>query len=320
MATDMNIDDGYFVSTGESVIIPCRSNFDYFEIMNYTPMATTATPGRIVRASWQRGFAADYALTSTKTNATNAINETIATSGGFTLVNTSIPVANAAVAYGGATNGSPVVVSTGSTAGLVAGDIVRMYNPLNYQLAGMDFTIGTIVTNTSFRLPYMDLPGDAAPGAGTYRKVGDVGLYKPRKRFITEITLGNTTLVQMSVQNAYFVGEKVNLLVPVEYGTIELNNLRGTILSIDDTTNEIELDINSSGFSAFTFPRATDVPFTFAQVIPNGEIPILISSATANDSVLGIKLGSAVCGVEGDEIYWKGHKAFRYSTSIPLTS
>jgi len=319
MPTDMNIDDGYFTSTGESVIIPCRSDYDYFEIMNYTAMATTATPGRVVRASVQRGFTADYALTTTKTNATNAVNETIATSGGFTLVNTSVPVANAAVAYTAATDAAPVVVSA-TTTGLVNGDIVRMYNPLNYQLAGMDFTIDNISAGVSFELVYMDSPGDAAPGAGTYRKVGDVGLYRPRKRFITKITLGNTTLVQMSVTNAYVVGEKVNLLVPVEYGTIELNNKRGTILSIDTATNEIELDIDSSGYSAFTFPAASDVPFTFAQVIPNGEIPTIISSATYNDSVLGIKLGSAVCGVEGDRIYWKGHKAFRYSVEIPLTS
>ena len=69
--------------------------------------------------------------------------------------------------------------------------------------------------------------------------------------------------------------------------------------------------------SAFTFPRASSVPFTFAQAIPSGEVATLVNSATANQAVLGIKVGTAVDGALNDVMYWRAFKAFRYSTSIP---
>ena len=108
-----------------------------------------------------------------------------------------------------------------------------MLNPLAYQLAGMDFSVGTIVANTSFALAYTGVaPGDAAPGAGTYRIISNDPIYYPRRRFITNIIPGVTTQVQLSVTSGFNVGEKIQLLVPVIWGTKELNGRVGQVLSL----------------------------------------------------------------------------------------
>jgi hypothetical protein len=181
----------------------------------------------------------------------------------------------------------------------------------------MDFTIDTIVANTSFNLAYMGAPGDAAPGAGTYRRIAYNAMYAPRRRLITNVTQATSAVVTLSVTHGYVVGEKIQFVLPVIYGMKELNGLVGEITAINTTTNTITVNIDTSAFTAFTFPRASSVPFTFAQTVPSGEIPTLISSATANKAVLGIQLGSAVVGSASDVMYWRAYKAFRYSTSIP---
>ena len=274
--------------------------------------------GNIVESSWQRGFPDGSALVKEKTTVSDVISETIILANGYTLVDTSKQIFGPAIAYSGITNVIDPVVATANTSGLIANStVVRLFNPLAYQLSGMDFTVGTLVANTSFALAYAGMaPGDAAPGAGTWEVITYDPIYYPRRRFITNIILGNTTQVQMSVTSGYNVGEKVSFIVPKVYGTIEMNGLRGTILSIDLSTNTITLDINSSGFTAFTFPRASSVPFTQAQVIPQGEIPTLSNSATQNKAVLGILVGTAVCGTIGRVMYWRATKAFRYSTSL----
>ena len=280
--------------------------------------SSSAGSGNIVESAWQRGFPAGAALVEEKTTSSDVISETIITANGYTLVDTSKQIFGPAIAYSGITNVIDPVVASANTTGLIAGStVVRLFNPLAYQLAGMDFTVGTIVANTSFTLDYMGVaPGDAAPGAGTWEVITYDPIYYPRRRFITNIILGTTTQVQMSVTSGYNVGEIVSFVVPKEFGTIEMNGLRGQILSINASTNTVTLNIDSSAFTAFAFPRASNVPFTFAQVIPQGEIPTLSNSATQNKAVLGILVGTAVCGNLNDVMYWRATKAFRYSTSL----
>lgn len=318
MATDEIFDAGYFTSTGSAVQIPLRSSYSYFEVLNYTQMATTQNPGRVVRSSWQLGFAPGYALTGTKTNSTSAMNETIATSGGFTLVNTSVNTLGPLVTSTGISNASPPVVSVASTAGIIAGDVYRVTNSTGaLNLSGMDFTIDSVVTDTSFTLAYMVAAG-AATAASLYR-VPYNPIYYPTKRLITKVTTGTTTTIVFSVTHGYVAGMKLQFLVPVEYGMTQLNGLVGKILSVNTATNAVTVDIDSSAFTAFSFPTALAYPFNFAQASPVGEIPTIVSGATQNDAVLAMQLGSAVCGSANDVMYWRGWKAFRYSTSLPTS-
>lgn len=312
---------GYFTSTGSTVRIPIRSSVDYFEVVNFTQAATQQATGRVVRSEWQRGFATGAALNWTKTNSTNAMNYDDVTSGGFSLVDTSTVTYGASLAFTAISDATPPVVSANPTTGLLDGDVVRIFTTAAagaYQLAGLDFTIDNLVTNTSFELIYMVSAGDAAPGAGTFRKVNNDPMYYPRRRYITNITQATSAVVTLSVTHGYVVGEKVQFIVPLEYDMTQMNGLIGEITAIDTSLNTITVNIDTSGFTAFDWPRATDVPFNFAQVVPVGEIPTIISAATDNQSVLAMQLGSNVVGSNGDVLYWRAWKSFQYSSgSIP---
>ena len=304
---------GYYTSAGTSVNIPLRFDPDYFELLNYTQMATTQNPGRVVRSSWQRGFSDGYALTGTKTNSSSAMNEIIATSGGFTRINTAAQTQGLAVAFSGGTNAAPPVISTASTAGLVAGDTVRIINVATAtNVNGLDFTIGSIVANTSFELSYMVAPGSIF-GAGSYRKIYYDPIWAPRSRYVTAITQATQAVVTLSVTHGYQVGEKVQFYVGVEYGMTQINSLVGKITAINTTTNTITVDIDTSAFTAFAWPAAAEYPFTYAQVIPVGEIPTITSGSTINDALIGINVGSSVCGSANDVMYWRAWKSFQYN-------
>ncbi|MHB1059856.1 MAG: hypothetical protein ACYC0F_18440 [Rhodanobacter sp.] len=318
MATNEIIAGGYFTSTGASVNIPLRSDIDFFEVINYTQMATTANPGVVVRSQWQRGLAAGYAFQETKTNSTSVLNGTVATSGGFTLVNTSVQTLGAALTTTTISNATHPEVACSATSGVIAGDTYRLTNSTGaLNLSGMDYTIGTVVANTSFELAYMVAAGAAT--ASTFKKVSTDPMFYPTRRTITAVTKGTTTQVQFSVTCGYVVGQRLQFLVPVEYGMVELNGLVGTILSINTTTNTVTVDIDSSSFTSFAFPLVASYPFTFAQATPDGEIPTISTAATVNNAILGINLGSAVCGALNDVMYWRASAAFQYTSgSIPV--
>lgn len=324
MATNVNPEFGYYTSTGAAVYIPVRSGIDYFEILNLTQMATTNGTGQVVESKWQRGFSAGYAQQVVKTNSTNALNGTVATTQGFTVVNTSSNVGQLAapVVYSAVNNASPPVVSTSSTAGLYTGtSVVQIASTSgNYNLAGMQFTVGTIVSNTSFQLAYMGSPGAVAPGAGTYSIVNWDVLYAPRRRLITNITQANSCVVTLSVTHNYVVGEMVQLIIPSVFGMTQANNMIAQISAINTTTNTVTLNLNTSSYSAFTFPSTTSVPFTYAQMLPVGEIPTISSQATQNASRLTILCDLNTQGNVGDQLFWRAWQAFTNNNGSLPTS
>ena len=303
---------GWYDSPGTSFNIPLRGSCTEFYLQNYTQIATTQNPGRVVRASWFKGYADAYAMTGTKTNSSNAMNETIATSGGFTLINTVDQTVGAAVAVSGITNASPPVASTASTSGLIDGDTVRIVTATGArQIAGMDFTIDNLIANTSFELIYGVAMG-AAVTAGSYRKISYDPVWAPRRRYITNISQAAQAVVTLSVTHGYVVGEKVQFVVGSDYGMIQMNGLVGEITAINTTTNTITVDINSSGFTAFAFPGDSAYPLTFAQVVPVGEVPTLVTGASVNNAQIAMNVGSSVCGAANDRLYWQAKVAFEY--------
>lgn len=307
---------GWFTSGGVPFNIPLRGTPTKFSLMNYTQMATTQNPGRVVQSGWQDNFASAYAWTYTKTNATNALNGAIATSGGYTLINTINQTLGSNVAVTGITNATPPVVSTGSTANLINGDTVRILTSTGAaQIAGMDFTIGSLVANTSFELSYMVAMGSAATG-GSYREVLYDKVWSPRSRLITNITQATSAVITLSVTHGYVVGEKLQIYVGSVFGMDEINGLYGTITAINTTTNTVTVDIDSTGFTAFAWPAAADYPFTFAQVVPVGEIPTITSAATVNEAMIAINVGSSVCGASNDVLYWEAQFAFEYFDGV----
>ena len=110
--------------------------------------------------------------------------------------------------------------------------------------------------------------------------------YQPRRFVISNITLGQTTVVTTSIDHDYVIGQQLRLLIPAQFGCFQLNNLIGYVLSIPSTT-QVEISINSSSnVNAYNAAIATQSPqiiaigdvnegylSTTGQIIPNPGIP-----------------------------------------------
>jgi hypothetical protein len=92
--------------------------------------------------------------------------------------------------------------------------------------------------------------------------------YKPRSYFISAISLGINTLVTTTVNNDYVVGQLVRLLIPYSFGSRQLNESLGYVISIP-MPNQVLVDIDSSkNVDAFT----TSSAFTQPQILAIGDI------------------------------------------------
>jgi hypothetical protein len=289
-------------ATPSPVNISIPSGFDTVKITNLTDyLAHAAT---IIFAEGNSTYPAGSAKLSTGSGANpNVLTDTVLLTGGFTFVADSASVGLGAAVVNGTsiTQANPAVLATATP--LVAGEVARVYNTTGMlQIAGMDFTIGTVVGGVSMQLAYLNSAGfGAAATAASFRKVPYDPRYYPRRRFITAITAANPAVVTMSVTHQFVVGEKVRLIVPSVFGMTQMNNQLATITAINTTTNTITLDIDSSAFTAFAFPTSAiaALGINFAQVVPVGEAATspyqnLLDDATRNLSQTGVKIDSAV--------------------------
>jgi hypothetical protein len=106
--------------------------------------------------------------------------------------------------------------------------------------------------------------------------------YKPGMFFISNITLGQTTLVTTSADHNYIIGQLTRLIIPRFNGTRQLNEQTGYVISIP-SSNQVELGITSTGYDPFvtsTYP-------TQPQILAIGDISSgnINSSGNLNTSV-----------------------------------
>ena len=312
---------GRFTATGNNVVLRIRSDVDWIDVYNYTQIA--GTNNLSTQFYWQRGMTQGTGIRWFKNGGGNNLNVTdLAAGDGFTLVDTTVPSFSASVAITGSTNATQPVFSTGSTAGLVTGTIVRLAMPgttNTENLGGYDIEIDTIVANTSFRARYAfaTAPGVGANGGATYRIVKYDAYWYPRWRFIANITRAANAVITTTVQHGYTAGQQIRIHVPDSvFGMTQINGLAGNIISV--TSSTITTDIDSSAFSAFVFPAGTEAPFTPATIAPIGETADSayannLDDATQNIGFIGIILAGGddkPGGGANDVVYWKCGKNF----------
>lgn len=318
---------GVFASLGVATNLPIVSGVDWINTSNSTAMALITANAAVIFYG-QRTTDDSFVGWDLRNNAggTGIGAAFPLAAGDFTLVNSSTAPLGAPVAITAISNANPPIVATASTAGLSDGSVVEIINTTGAkQFGGMTFTIDTIVANTSFRLKYA--PQIVAGTNGFYRIVPFNPIFFPRRRFITAITVGATTQIKMSTQTTYTVGQLVRVIVPPAFGAISqnINGLAGTILAIDPATNIATLDINSTGFGAFTFPLTGAVPFTQAQLAPvgagtNPADPTNLGDATENRAISGVQLAAGLtkpAGNVGDFITWQAGSSFS-NTIVPV--
>jgi hypothetical protein len=319
---------GSFTSTGANKFIPLVTDVDWMNVYNMTAAAAGPVASNMIKFYWQRDMADNDAfmdgyLTGTAVAYTDtALHLGV---GGFKLYNSSSDAMTSPIVFTNISNATPPVVLTGTTTGLVAGDIVRLASGVGVnQLMGIDFTVGTVVGATSFELKYAPtVVTAAAPGAtAVWRKLYYDGDWYPKKRTIAAVTVGTSTIVRLTVTHGYVVGQKVRFYVPETrgsnlFGMPELNGLMGTVTAINTATNTITVDINSTGFTAFAYPLTAIDRFSVPQVIPVGEDSNLMANTVADDAILnmssrGIILAagaSSPAGQTNDVIFWTAGKS-----------
>jgi len=83
--------------------------------------------------------------------------------------------------------------------------------------------------------------------------------YMPSKFVITDITLGDPTIVTTEENHNYVIGQLVRLLIPSSFGTYQLNEQTAYVIAIP-ANDQVTLDISSVDMNSFVSSTATTKP------------------------------------------------------------
>lgn len=183
------------------------------------------------------------------------------------------------------------VVTTSAAHGYAVGDVVLLYGTTGMlQIAGTSTTITAVPSSTTFTIGNIPTSGFAAAAtAGFVKKVIFADLYVPFSDIITGITLGATTVITLSVNHRFVVGQEVQIVIPTTpyvnttsvWGTYQLDSdyvMKTTLIPQQAyvtaiSANSITVNINSTGFGAFTYPTSAQAAtgVNFPQVLAIGD-------------------------------------------------
>lgn len=92
--------------------------------------------------------------------------------------------------------------------------------------------------------------------------------YQPSRFVISNIALGQTTVVTTTTNMNYVIGQEIRLIIPPSFGSRQLNEQTGFVIAIP-AANQVNLNINSSkNVDPFISSNATTKP----QIIAIGDI------------------------------------------------
>ncbi len=315
-------------SNAVPAIIQIPSGVDWLYVYNYTQFGTvgsgggayfngTANASEGVEFYWQRGMAIGTGMVEFHATPNEAMWSDTFVSGGFTLYDPSgqdanaLPLVGAAVAVSAVTNVTRPVVTHTADASVVVGSVVRLSNTAQTDVNGVDMVVGTVTSNTSFTLltstnPLANAPG-AIGGAGFYRVINVNPLFYPRSRYVVNITQAANAQVSTSVAHGLTVGQEVRFRIPDVSGMVQLNGTTqnnyqpAIILSVIDDYN-FTININTSGFTAFTWPTIAQQPSSFPVVNPVGEDTATSLSVNAAQvpSIGGVQIFNTNTGLLAD--------------------
>jgi len=331
----LNIITGRFTSTGTNQFVYLPSGFTRFE-MNNVSIETTPVDGSIAQAYFEPWMANGTGI-GYKTVAAdgNAIAPLAFTTNGFYFYDNTSQAYQFGTAYASTiSTATPPLVTTSNTSGLQNGSIVRFYTSTGAsQINAIDFTIGSVTTNTSFTLPYMTaLP--AAVTAGTYRQVNYLPYLYPSKRVISNMVANSNnplwTDVTMTVTGDFVVGQKVRLTVdPVNFGVSFVlpqystnwpYQTEATVMAVNITSSVNTITVDAQITGTFAWPNNPTYAFTPCFVVPAGINAGITyqnnidpdSSAFRNLGMQGLTLVGGAgnpAGASGNIITWRAYTA-----------
>lgn len=101
--------------------------------------------------------------------------------------------------------------------------------------------------------------------------------YQPRAFPISALTLGPSTLVTTSVNHNYVIGQLVRLLISQPFGSYQINEQQGYVISIP-AADQVIVTINSTLANPFINNMSPNL--TPAQIIPIGDVNTGVINAT----------------------------------------
>lgn len=304
------ITQGSFLASvfgGSVVAVPLNipSGVDWLKVYNYTQAGIDGAANTGVEFYWQRGMPAGGGIVKYKTVAgVAALSEDTLVSGGFTLLDTSVQQPGTVNALTAITAANPPIVSSVNLPPL--GSVVRLFNLNNQpQVGGLDFTVTDLGVG-SFEIGNISLVNSTASTSGSWRLIPFDPIFYPRRRAITFVRSASQAVIYLSVTHQFVVGQSVRLAFPggssVWGNYAALDGVQCTILAVNvaragsepnstAAPNNILVDVDTSALGAWNvfgaglnqaYPPASSVPFSPAQVVPQGEDSAVSLSSNLN--------------------------------------
>jgi len=277
------IGGGSFTSSASVArqVVQVSDRPDFIWVRNRTAWGDDAAETS-VESWWRYGMAQDAAQTTDQADTTGILSSEAVSDNGFRVYSTANPPQYAALATSGTdiTTANPAIATMADTGSIQVGDVVRVTDSTAMlQIAGYEFEVTAVSANTNITLNLDSSGFGAVATAGNIQLIVP-GKFYPRWRYIVPLS-GNVGITQaaqcvvaFSVAHDFSVGEYVSFRVPTQFGMKEINNKKGIVQSV--TTYTITVDIDTSGFTAFSFPASgitSSDPFSPAVVVPAGSGP-----------------------------------------------
>jgi hypothetical protein len=94
--------------------------------------------------------------------------------------------------------------------------------------------------------------------------------YIPQRYVIDDITLGQTTTVITDGNHDYVVGQQIRFLIPANFGSYQLNNVKGIVISVP-SPDQLVIDVDSSR-NVDPFLTSATVTTASPQIIAIGDV------------------------------------------------
>lgn len=281
-------------STPQDIQISSMSPPSYFVMKNITQWGTT-NAAKDIEFWWEQSMAQGTARGIHQASGgagSQTLNSFALASDGISTYSTLSPPTFTALACT-AVNHTTWVVSMTNTGTIGVGDTVRLYNIAGMQeVAGYTFQVTAVSANTSITLGFMataqtaGVTGITVDGTtGSVQKIIPNQFY-PKANRIVGITQGaaGAAKIYFALPNNYTPGERIGIRVPNLWGMTQLNNMEARVLVATNTSTEssVTIDIDCSGFTAFTFPTSAQAA---AGVSPAIALPSASAVIPANGSL-----------------------------------
>lgn len=293
-----------------------------------TVWESTANPGPVKYAFWQKGMANGTALTTRNTNGAATDTSDFLATGGITPVISAANSLGVAQPGSGITNANPAVMTLTNSNVYQTGDVVLLESTTAaLQFSGIPWSVVSTGA-TTYNLGIVGTTFDASAFAAAAtnvvaKKVNFPTVMFPYISYIVKITTGSTTTVVTSAPHGLTAGDSVRLVIPSPWGTTQISGQQGIVTSITDAITFV-VAIDSSAASAFVFPTTAQAGagVTWPQVVPIGDQASAFDlSATDNDFqglIIGnsATVGAAILSTNSALVLWRAQKSARVYTTL----